>query len=208
MKNKLVQLLSYLVPLLILAVGVPWHASTAQYEATGVKVVAIAAIVHLFLRYGLPNLIRTREGKQGRDFGTPTKRASTSLSIWPLFLLACAASLAIGMGCMFLATRQLLELHAAFYIGVVLQQLVFVGMGVVMIRARSSAISTVVGLIALGIVALFFAWSSDIVLLAQHSTAGPTTSPGSNMLYAIPALVVALIGIVGRLMQRRLPRIE
>lgn len=61
----------------------------------------------------------------------------------------------------------------------------------------------VVGLIALAGLAVFFAWSSNVTLLAQKPPVSAYSSNSANMMYAIPAVVMALWGIARSLLKRQ-----
>jgi hypothetical protein len=198
--------ITYGIPLAILAVFTPWRAaSSAEFSSNFLFVGAVAAIVHFALRYGLRWI---SPGSTNLLSQAPIDDQSRELrsTFWRSLKFACATSLTIGLACIALGKSQILSSHGIFLVSVITQQLAFIAVGYYIGSGKPLAAEMpfrVVSLIALAGLAVFFAWSSNVTLLAYKPPVSPYSSTSANLLYAIPAIAMAFWGIARSLLKRQ-----
>lgn len=202
MTNRATSLIAYIVPFLVVAIFMPWRAtSAAEFEADGLRVFAVAVFLHLALRYGMPYLWN-KWGEQPGVAGVAAARQPLLRSApWRLLRVGCVASIAVGLGSLVLANTHVFGAYPAFYLCLVGQQVVLVLAAGYIARVPERAPNTVLSLAGVAIAAVFFAWSSNIVLDAQQPPLVHKSSDDANVLYAIPVVVVAIFGLVRRLLK-------
>jgi hypothetical protein len=121
--------------------------------------------------------------------------------VWGLLKLSCAAALTIGIASIALGTSRIVSPVGAFFVALVAQQLTFVIFElIVAVRQASGGGFTrrAAAVIAMGGLAVFFAWASNITLLAQKPPVAPPFPSSMSVLFAIPAVLVAVGGLLFR----------
>jgi hypothetical protein len=192
---------SYIVLIVLLVALMPWGASTAAAFAPRAMLAIVIAIVgHLVTRIGLA-LVPRQSPDQDRSPPVRGMLWGFSGGLWAQLRLSCAISLTIGVGSIALGLSHLLSPTAVFFLCLVAQQVTFVIFELI-IAGRDSPtrrfgvkLLTVVAMAAL---ALLFAWSSDITVLAQKPPMAAPISRAVSTIFAVPAVVVGILVLVFR----------
>lgn len=201
MKRSTASAVTYVVLLLILAALLPWGArSTAEFGPRAMLAVVVAVVLSLVTRYGLELFVARSTVAENRVFsGTG---GFLALGLWRSVKFSCAVSLVIGIASIVAGTSHLLSATAAFFATVIGQQLTLMAAEIFVARQPSQnakPVARVLALIILVALAAFFAWASNITFLAQRPPVSPRFSDSTNLLFAVPALLVGMAAIAGRL---------
>jgi hypothetical protein len=198
MTQRTVRIVSFVVPLLLMAYFSPWNAHSDQEFATAAeRVLLIAVLVHFALRYGLPQLGLGTESEP-----RTSREKSSGLSGWGLVRIAGVISLAVGLACVVLTTNHMLAVDLGFFFEVIAQQLTLLVIAHYVTKLPNGNPSQIACLLALVGMAVFFAWSSNIVFLAQKPPRAPMSSDAANILYAVPAVSLIALSVTRRLLRR------
>jgi hypothetical protein len=192
--------ISYGVLLALLAVFMPWGAISAEkFGPPALIAVAIAVIGYVLVRAGF-RFFRRAEPSSTQDSRVGTMRGRPG-GVWGLLKLSCGAALTIGIASIALGTSRIVSPIGAFFVALVAQQLTFVIFELVVavrqvsgagFAPRAAAVIIMVGL------AVFFAWASNITLLAQKPPVAPPFPSSVSVLFAIPAVLAAIGGLLFR----------
>lgn len=181
--------IAYLAPLFFMVCFAPWNAHTDQdFVIRSQRVAIIAVLLHVALRYGLTQLVR-----RDPDAGVPIGDRSKA---WTLIRTAVVAQMVIGILGVVLTTNHILPVDLGFLLEMAGQQLTVLFLVRRMTRLPNGG--RIAGLLALGSIAIFFAWSSNIVFLAQKPPGTPMSSDSVNTLYAVPALALIALSLAER----------
>lgn len=201
MNRSTVSLVTYIVLLGVLAALMPWGAAgPSEFASRAMFAVVIAVVLSVVTRYGLELLVRRSDGSQKSVAGRSSISVGTlRIGLWPLLKYSFAASLAADLIGIVVGTNHLLSPTAAFFLAVIVQQVIFVGVEILIAKPSGQAgraMARVAALIGLVAMAVLFAKAGNIIFVAQQP-AVPTKFPDStNLLFAVPALLVGLGGII------------
>lgn len=110
-------------------------------------------------------------------------------------------SLTIGLGAITLGTSRIVSPIGAFFISLVAQQITFVIFELIILfrqPARVGFAPRAAAAIGTAGLAALFAWTSNITLLAQKPPVAPPFPGSISILFAIPALLLAVGGLLFR----------
>jgi hypothetical protein len=208
MKRSTAATAGYAALLLTLGALMPWGArGTAEFGSRAMWAIVASVLAYIIVRYGLDLIAIRSDVQQDAATERPLLRlGSATLGLWRLIKWSCAASLAIGLVGIVLGTSHLTSATGAFLFAALGQQLVFILLEILVARQpirELKFLHRALALTALVILAVLFAWSSNITLLAQKPSAQPRFSDTMNLMFAIPALLIGLVSLVPWSMVRK-----
>lgn len=200
---------AYVALLILLAILMPWRAVSApEFASRSMVAVAVAVIGSVVTRYGLELVLRRAAGDVSRNSGQGYVRlGSVTIGLWPVVKYTLGISLAIDIISTLASTDHTVTPAVAFLAATILQQLTaLVAELLIIVKLEESQkrASRVVALIAVMAVATIFARAANIVFVAQKPPVPPLLSDSTNLLFAIPALLMGVVGILsGPLVKRK-----
>ena len=193
-----------LVPLAILIAFGPWDAvSDEQFEARGVRVVALAAGALAVLLYLVPLL--NKWARSGRPESQPERRGFAASPVVVLLFggIAVLALLVIAQIALF---RFHLNERWVVAPAIAGQQVCLVIMAVLIQVPRGGAgrgASRVVSLVISAVLAVFLSAATPTILRGLAENMLSATPDPRTLLYAIPAVAAAIVGVLRELTRRR-----
>lgn len=197
--------ISYGVLLALLAVFMPWNATSAgEFAPRATLGVAVAVVGWLLTRVGFM-LFRRAQPATANERPDAVVSHGVSGGVWGLFELSCFAALTIGIGGITLGTAHIASPIVAFFITLVAQQVSFVILELIVALRQASRVSYVARaatVMAMAGLAVIFASASSITLAAQRPPVMPPFPDTVSVLFALPALLTAVGSLTYSWLQR------
>jgi hypothetical protein len=193
--------LPIVVLVVLLVLFVPWSAS-ANFGSGAMLAIAISLIGYILTRVGL-KLFANKSGLTHQDVNVPESRLMREVAggLWRTFRIGAAVALAVEAGGIAFGKSGLINPVGAFFMTLVAQQLVFVVFELFIALRLSpnnwfgARAATVASMTAL---AFFCALANNINLFVETPRVLPPFSITVNILFAIPALLAGVVGLLYR----------
>lgn len=207
MNKSTVSITAYVVLLIVLAALMPWRAvSSTEFAIRSMLAVAVAVVSSVVTRYGLELLLGRAASETSRVSAQSNIRLGfATIGLWQIVKYGLGISLAIDIVSILASTDHIITPVVAFFGAVTLQQLTaLVAELLIMAKLESKKrLSRVLALAAVIVVATVFARAANIVYVAQRPPVQPLLSDSTNLLFAIPALLMGVIGILRGVLVKR-----
>jgi hypothetical protein len=204
---KKLRVLRYVVPLAALALLAPWVKENPRtFESRAFLVLGLVFALQLGIRAWLSWL--ERQPRNAETSAPPARGiqvGSTTVSGWGILGSACALALLFQTASAMVVTNDTMSPFISFLLGTLGQQSVFAGAAIVVAQRTGNTLKPVTRaatLVAIMAMAIVFARASNITYEAHRPSLVPRFSDTTNMLFALPALVVGAAGILGLVWKR------
>jgi len=196
-KRRLVRFL----PLLVFFISVPWVTENTQtFERRAFLVLALVGALYMGIQLWVRWLERRpRYAETSTAAPQGIKLGSTTVSYWCILGLACGLALFMDTTSVTLVTSDTMKPFQSFLLCTLCQQSIFAGAAFLVAQRAGTTlkpVSRATTLLALMAMSVMFARVSNIAYEAHRPSLQPRFSDSTNMLFALPALLVGAAGIL------------
>lgn len=203
MNNRVYKRIAYIGAFVAAAPFVPWTSqSDSRFESGGLRALVIAIVVYVVIRYGTPLALRLKGARSDSEHGNAP---APGVSCWRHLKFALSASLAIGLLSVVFAENRVVPVDAAHWTYLIGQQLLLIATIYSLIRKpidTGSRVWAIASFVSLALMAVFFAWSSDIVYQAATPRSMSVNPDSVDVLFSIPVLLASMFGIARTLISK------
>ncbi len=200
-------LIALIAQILVSALFAPWDAPTDIEFYRGAKRLLVAGlIVHVIIRFALPRWLRGTTPRDIPEQDTALSQvAGSRFGPWRVVFRAFAGAMAITLACAMAADKGLIGKLTGTVLCIAAQQLTF---ATAAFNLQQPAVTQGVAgrhsgkLVVICLLALYF---SVVVpsLFAQIATGKAVPNDAANLIFAIPVILVALLGLIRARFHRR-----